>query len=320
MRSKFFSAFLIGLMVLSFMPGPAAVRPAAAADDGGPWCRGPDVMTVLVLGTDHRSRKYQYGLADSIMLYRIDFTAPEVTVLSVPRDMWVYIPGIEDNLGVDHAKLNSAYLYGTKEMGYNPDFGGGPGLMKQTFKENWGLEIDHTAVMSMTIFADVVRAIGGIEVYNPSPVYSHHRKNRPMFPTGGYFFDGKDAQLYARYRDPRNEYDRVDRHSIVVKAIIESLFQPETVPHIPELLSTYKKNVVTDLSFAQLSQLLCLASKRDQVEVNFTRIPEEDLEARRTYFPPLNGEVFNWVEKEEGRIEEIMTQFQQGNWPAGDGE
>ena len=320
-RSKFFIPVLLVLIlvIVSTAAAPAALT-TSAAESGEVWCNTEGVMTVLLLGTDHRSRTYRYGLADSIMVFRIDFDAPSVRVLSIPRDLWVYVPGIEDDIDTDHTKLNTAYLYGTEEMGFNPDAGGGAGLMALTLKENWGLEVDHTAVVSMTVFADVVRAIGGIEVYNPSPVYSHRHKNKPMYPAGGYFFDGKDAQLYARYRDPRNEVDRVDRHSVVIKAVIDSLFQPETVPHIPELISAYRDNVVTDLKLSHLSQLLCLASQRDEVDVAFGRIPKDDLQGTRTYFPPFNATVYNLVEKEEGRIEEIVSLFQAGEWPPDTGE
>jgi LCP family protein required for cell wall assembly len=302
------------LLGLSFL-GTAAVdyENASAAEDKS-WCQGTGVMTVLVLGTDQKTRHYHYGLADTIMIFRIDFEAPAVTVMSLPRDLWVKVPGIEDELGVDHVKLNMAYLYGTDDMAFNPEVEDGAGLAALALEETWGLEIDRTAAMNMTIFADAVRAIGGLEVFNPAPVYSFLQEE-PKFPVGGYLFDGKEAQFYARWRDPRNTLDRLDRHSILLEAIIESLFQPETVPQIPELVSVYQDNVEMNLSLAELGQLLCLASKREHVEVTYTRIPEEDLTARRTYFAPLDANLYNLVEKEPGRIETILGQFQAGNWP-----
>ena len=287
---------------------------SASASSSQGWCNGSGVMNVLVLGTDNRSRSYRYGLADAIMVFRIDFEAPEVTVMSLPRDLWVKVPGIKDELGMDHVKLNMAYLYGTDEMAFNPEVEDGAGLVALALKENWGLEIDRTATMNMTVFAEVVRAIGGLEVYNPAPVYSFLQEE-PKFPVGGYLFDGKEAQFYARWRDPRNTLDRLDRHSIILEAMITSLFQPETVPQIPELISAYQDNVEMNLSLAELGQLLCLASRRDQVEVQFTRIPEEDLLARRTYFGPLDANLYNLVEKEAGRIETILGKFQAGDWP-----
>lgn len=291
-----------------------------AADHDGNWCNGPDVMTVLVLGTDHKTRSYQYGLSDVIMVYRIDFKTPEVTAISIPRGLWVEIPGLEERVGASHGILNMAYLYGTPDMGYQGEREEAAELFRRTLEENWGLTTDRAAVMNMTVFKDVVSAIGGIKVVNPSPVYSFHQKNKPKFPAGAYFFDGKEAQLYARWRDPRNTLDRLDRHSILVKAVINSLFDLETVPHIPELLSAFRDNVVTDLNLAQLSQMLCLASKRDQVEVTFTRIPKDALMERRTYFSPLDTYISNQVEKEEGRIEEILSAFQAGQWPPENGE
>jgi LCP family protein required for cell wall assembly len=307
--------FLYLFLVLSSLFMPAGSTPSASASAEKGICNGPDMMTILVLGTDNRTWGYSYGLSDTIMVFRIDFQTPRVTVLGLPRDLWVEIPGIEDDLGITHGKLNMAYLYGTEDMGYVNEPGGGAGSVKATLARNWDLEIDHTFVVNMQIFKEIIDAIGGIEVFNPAPVYSHHKPKNPKVKEGGYLFDGKDAQLYARWRASKNVLDRVDRQAILLDAILKKAFDPRVIPRIPRLLATFKGNVLTDLHLAQISQLLCLASKLDEDDIVYTRIPKDDLVVGNMYFDPFENYVFCWLEKEEGTIQEIMTQFQKGEYP-----
>jgi anionic cell wall polymer biosynthesis LytR-Cps2A-Psr (LCP) family protein len=160
----------------------------------------------------------------------------------------------------------------------------------------------------MRIFRDVIDAIGGIKVYNPAPVYSYHQKNKPKVLTGGYYFSGNDALLYARYRDPRNVNDRVDRHAIILKALFEQIFSISMIPKIPEVIGLYKGNILTDMHLAEISQFLCLAARMEEDGIKFTRIPKDDL-----YIPDWEG--FVWLEKEPGTIELLLNDFQAGTWP-----
>jgi len=272
-------------------------------------CNGPEeVKYILVIGTDTRNVGYLYGLGDSIMVLRVDFQKQEVGVIGFPRDLWVVIPDVTEDNGRTHGKLNQAYFFGTEGMGYYSGEGYGAGLMAETMKYNWGLEIDHHIVFNMRTFRDVVDALGGIEVYNPAPVYSFQQPNQPKFFAGGYFFGGQEALMYARYRDPQNSVDRVDRHAIVMKGLFNQVFSLTTIPKIPELIGLYKGNVLTDMHLAELSQFLCLAAQTDYDDVRFGRIPKDSL-----YIPDWVG--FVWLEKEPGSIEILLQDFQDGKWP-----
>src|SRR5690242_12684786 len=80
--------------VVNASPAPTA-NPVAAAVG---LCGAPAVMNILAIGTDARADSYNYGLADVIRLVRVDFVNPKVTVLEFPRDLWVEIPDIADNI------------------------------------------------------------------------------------------------------------------------------------------------------------------------------------------------------------------------------
>jgi anionic cell wall polymer biosynthesis LytR-Cps2A-Psr (LCP) family protein len=84
------------------------------------------VMNILAIGSDARGNHYLYGLADIIRLVRVDFVNARVTVLEVPRDLWVEIPEISDHYGITQGKLNQAYLYGNKGLAYYDGPGEGP--------------------------------------------------------------------------------------------------------------------------------------------------------------------------------------------------
>ena len=99
-------------------PAPALVQATSTATPQ-PLCGGPAVMNILAIGSDARAENYLYGLADIIRLVRVDFVNARVAILEVPRDLWVEIPGIASHYDITHGKMNQAYFYGNKGMGYS---------------------------------------------------------------------------------------------------------------------------------------------------------------------------------------------------------
>ena len=144
-------------------------------------------MTVLAIGTDVRAGEHRYGLTDVMRAIRVDFKAQRVTALEFPRDLWVQIPGIEPNLKTDHQKLNTAFAYGSPEYG--------PGLLGRTLHLNFGLDVDHYIVANMNVFAEVVDALGGLEVTIPQGGIDGRtrtdRSARLVFPEGTQHLNGE---------------------------------------------------------------------------------------------------------------------------------
>lgn len=283
-------------------------EPTAAISLPKPICNGPeDPLTIIVVGTDYRYMGYQYGMADSIMIMRVDFVSGEVALMGIPRGLWVEIPDIEDDNGQTHGKITQAYFYGTEGMGYFSGRGFGAGLLKETIAHNYGVVIDKHIVVNMQAFTDIINVIGGIKVYNPYILYSY-QETEPKLAIGGYVFSGYDALMYARYRDPRNVLDRVDRQAIVMKAVHEQVYSLSTIPKIPKIIGALNDNILTDLSLVEVSQLACLAGKTDLDQVIFTRIPKDLL-----YIP--NWEGSPWAEKEPGSISKVLEDFLEGIYP-----
>ncbi len=180
------------------VPAPtSAVSPAPTANPAVGRCGAPAVMNILAVGTDARADSYNYGLADVIRLVRVDFVNPKVTVLEFPRDLWVEIPDIADNInGQDHEKLNQAYLYGNRGFGYTDDPAQGPGLLARTLTLNFGTSIDHYAAVNMQTFVKLVNSVDGIDVTLPEAVdgrTADDTNKRLLFPSGTHHLDGTRA-------------------------------------------------------------------------------------------------------------------------------
>lgn len=306
------------------LPSTLEVEPASLAlptpenrsePDG--ICGGSSPLYILVVGSDARGDNYLYGLADVIRLVRVDFVTPKVTVLELPRDLWVEIPDIADNLkGQDHEKLNQAYLYGNPGFGYSNDPAGGPGLLARTLELNLGTQIDHYAAVNMRTFEKIVNAVGGIDVTLPETVDGRtpdDMNGRLLFPQGLNHLSGEQALTLARIRI-HGTFSRADNQDRVLCALRNKLTSPEIIPNIPGLIQSFKGAIQTSLSPEQLSQLACLSTQVPPQNIILTSFPQQLFEQDRTYDPVFKKNVFTWKVDFE-ILREYIQRFNSGNWP-----
>ena len=281
-------------------------------------CGGPPVMTLLAVGTDARGDQYLYGLADVIRVVRIDFVNPKVTVLEFPRDLWVEIPDIADNLkGQDHEKLNQAYLYGNRGMGYTDDPAQGPGLLARTLALNFGTNIDHYAAVNMRTFEKIVNGVGGIDVYLPQAVDGRtvgDMNPRLLFPDGQHHLDGSRALMLARIRI-KGTFARTDNQNRVLCALRDKLTSPKVITKVPQLIQSFQGAIQTDLTPAQLGQLACIGTQIQADDIAFVSFPQEYFKPSRIYDPVFKGRVFIW-DVDFDVLRDHVAQFNQGTWPA----
>jgi LCP family protein required for cell wall assembly len=280
-----------------------------------PVCGGPAAMNILAIGSDARGNHYLYGLADIIRLVRVDFVNARVTILEVPRDLWVEIPEISDHYSITHGKLNQAYLYGNKGLGYYDGPGEGPGLLARTLQLNFGVRPDHYLAVNMKTFEAIVDAIGGIDVYLPYDVDVRSPANPNGFhvEVGQHHFDGETALWVARIRQ-YHTFSRAENQNIVLCALRKKMLSPALVPAIPELVSTFQRYVQTDLSPEQINQLACLASQMDGRDVVFASFPIKLFKAAKIYDPQL-GDTTTTMDADFDILRDYINRFQQGTWP-----
>ena len=281
-------------------------------------CGAPPVMNILAIGTDARGNNYNYGLADVIRLIRVDFVNPRVTVLEMPRDLWVQIPDIADNInGQDHEKLNQAYLYGNPGFGYTNDPAQGPGLLARTLTLNFGTQIDHYAAVNMRTFEKIVNAVGGIDVTLPKVVDGRtatDTSKRLLFPAGTHHLDGNRALTLARIRIAGG-FARAENQNRVLCALRDKLISPNTVTKIPELIQSFKGAIQTDLSPQQLSQLACIGTQMKSGSIVFATFPSEYFKQTRQYDPVFKKNVFVW-DVDFQILRDYISRFNDGTWPS----
>lgn len=273
------------------------------------------VMNILAIGSDARGDHYLYGLADIIRLVRVDFVNARVTILEVPRDLWVEIPEISDHYGITHGKLNQAYLYGNKGLGYYDGPGEGPGLLARTLNLNFGVQPDHYLAVNMQTFENIVDAVGGIDVYLPYDIDVRSKDNPKGFHVeeGQHHFDGETALWVARIRQ-YHTFSRAESQNIVMCALRKKLLSPALVPAIPELAQTFQRNVQTDLSPEQINQLACLANQMNGAHVVFASFPIELFKNKKVFDPQL-GATTSTLDVDFNILRDYIQRFQHGTWP-----
>lgn len=308
--------------------GPLAqAEPSATAEptltptpEPQPLCGGPEVMYLLGIGAD-ADEGYLYGLSDVIRVARIDFVTPKVTMLSIPRDLWVELPeGVARPGGdpITHSKLNQSYFYGSPGMGYYPGEGAGPGLLARTLDLNFGLRVDHYGSVNMITFEKIVDAVGGIDIYLPTDIdgrpIDDKTEDMGYFYAGQQHFNGNQALRFSRIRKKYNDFTRMDHQNMVMCSLKEKLTEPAVLTRLPKLVSAFKDSVQTDLSPEQISQLICLLPQVKSENLIFTGLPEEIMKPGRIYSPIQKSEVFI-MEADFEVIRDYVTRFSAGEWP-----
>ncbi|HEY3473963.1 MAG TPA: LCP family protein, partial [Anaerolineales bacterium] len=273
-------------------------------------CTNLPTMTVLAIGTDVRPGERRHGLTDFLRAVRVDFREQRVTALEFPRDLWVEIPGIEENLGTSYQKLNTAYTYG------QPDFG--PSLLARTLDLNFGLKVDHYIVANMNVFAEIVDALGGLDVTIPAGGIDGRtttdRSARLVFPEGPQHLNGEQALTLARLRNV-SVFERTENQNMVMCALREKIERPETILRLPGIIDAFMDNIQTDLTPQQISQLACLGTQMPRSNILFTSFPLGLFQPDDTYDPVLEQRVFVW--KADSRIlRSYVAEFHAGTWPS----
>jgi len=278
-----------------------------------PPCYGLPPMTILAIGTDQRSDEYKSGHADAIRLVRVDYIARSVAVLEFPRDLWVKIPEIEDNIKQDHDKLNTAYFYGNPGLNYWDHPSQGPGLLARTLELNFGAKADHYIAVSMDVFVDLVDALGGIDINLTQAVdgrTSSDRSKRLFFPAGEQHLTGEQALTLGRIRNV-SVFSRAKHQNLVMCAVRKKMESPDALAQIPQIISSFKQHIQTDLTPMQISQLACLGATVPRSNILFASFPRELFKPSH---PDIKPNLFIW-DADFKKISSYVEQFNKGAWP-----
>lgn len=243
----------VALALIGLVGVGLALRPLAWAPAAGPPVRLPVVLerrstttTVLVLGLDRRGS--EIPRTDTILLARLGPPGQSPTVLSIPRDLWVQIPGRGED------RINTAYVWGEIASG-----GGGASLARKTVEENFGVGIDRVAVIDFSCFEAAVEAAGGVTVDVPQRLVDEAYPMKDggtaevVFEKGRQALNGERALQYARTRAPDSDFGRIRRQQQVLAAITDRVHNPSVAANVARSAIARCPDAGTDVSLADVA-------------------------------------------------------------------
>jgi LCP family protein required for cell wall assembly len=260
------------------------------------------VCNYLVLGSDSRAglsttQANQFGheiqgetsRSDTIMFVHLNIPANHTTIVSIPRDLYVNIPGH----GYD--KINAAYSYG-------------PGVLVQTVEQLTGMPINHYVAVDFAGFENLVAAIGGVPVCIQKPMIDP-LAGLHLGHAGCYNLKGKEALGFVRSRhlqgDLIPDFSRIARQQIFFRAMLNKLTTSASVIHLPALLKAVRHNVVIDqhLNVYDLQDLLDRMTVVGQSGVDFravsaTPFVQNNIDYVRA-LQPETSELFTRIKKDK---------------------
>jgi LCP family protein required for cell wall assembly len=215
-------------------------------------------VSLLVLGVDGESAASDE--TDALMLLYLDAEAERAFLLSIPRDLYVEVPG--------HGQARAGSVY---KLGEQDETGAGLALARETISTTLGLAVEHAVLVRLDGFVTLVDTIGGVDIELPVAIDDPdfpdgHGGSAPLsIPAGARHFDGATALRYARTRVvPVPGFDRTFRQQQLVLAVHDRVTRfdllPDLIPQAPTLWSAVADGLETDLSLSDVIDLALLAT------------------------------------------------------------
>ncbi len=196
---------------------------------------------MIIMGVDSRE-KGEASRSDTLIVARIDPPRQRVTLLSIPRDTRVSIPGH------GKTKINAAHAFG------------GPALVIDTVKDITGLPISHYAELDFSGFKGVVDALGGVTVDIPERIHdlkaANYVESAATLEPGRQRLDGAHALTFVRSRNfPLGDLQRIENQQFFIRALLAEALKPGNVLRLPSVIAAMAESVTTDMSVGDLVRI-----------------------------------------------------------------
>ncbi len=188
----------------------------------------PFRTTILVMGIDARPDEGWVGRTDTMIITTIPAVLPQVKMLSIPRDLWVTIPGYADN------RINTAHFFAEAAKA-----GSGPQAAANAVEVNFNIKVPYTLRIRFDGFREIVDAMGGVDV----------TLNEPMsgLDAGTHHFDGTQALAFVRDRETSDDFFRQKRGQMFISAAFKKMISPLNWVKIPAVWKAVSNTIQTDV-------------------------------------------------------------------------
>lgn len=183
---------------------------------------------LLVLGIDYAPPGSIVGRSDTIILMSINPLKPRVAMLSIPRDLWVPIPGVGEN------RINTAHFFAEAE-----EPGTGPYRAMETVRQNFNVGVGYYLRVKFEGFRDVVDALGGVDIELREPMAG--------YPAGRHHLTGNKALAFARSRAGSDDFFRMQQGQMIIKSVLQEIMNPAYWPRLPAAGLAFMRSVDTNI-------------------------------------------------------------------------
>ena len=188
----------------------------------------PVQTNILLLGIDRTPQGTELGRSDTMILAGIQPLQPKVTLLSIPRDLWLTIPGYGEN------RINTAHYFAElKEPGT------GPAAAAHAVEVNFHVTVPYYLRIDIDTLSQLVDTMGGITIDLSQPAGG--------LPAGTHTLDGYQAQAFVRNRAGSDDFFRMQHGQLFLRAVLHQILQPGTWPKIPELINIFAHGTTTNV-------------------------------------------------------------------------
>ena len=184
----------------------------------------PMRTNVLLIGIDYVEPGSYAARTDTLILTTFEPLEPYVGMLSIPRDLWVQIPGVGEN------RINTAHFYAEIEQS-----GRGPQAVMDTVNSNFGVKPHYYLRIRFEGFRELVDVLGGVEIQLEKPTAG--------YPAGTHFLKPRKALAFVRHRASSDDFNRMSNGQFMLKSLMKNMLYPQNWKHIPDFIRTFS-NVV----------------------------------------------------------------------------
>lgn len=222
-------------------------------------------VNILLIGLDQRWEvQHRSFRTDTMMIASLHSDTDEAMLFSIPRDLYVEVPG--------HGKrrINIAHVLG-ETQGYP---GGGPALLMDTIQQNFGIPLHGYVMINFQGFREIVDLLGGVDIYVEKEIWDNKYPDDRggeisiHIPAGQQHMDSETLLRYCRTRYGSDDFDRMRRQQKALVALGKKALSLQMLPRLPELLQALANTFYTDLSPTTIIRLAEMASHVDPDNVS----------------------------------------------------
>lgn len=188
----------------------------------------PGKTNIILLGIDYTEPGNSVARSDTIVLTTFESLPPYVGLLSIPRDLWVSIPGVGEN------RINTAHFFAEAS---SP--GSGPYASINTIRVNFNIDMDYYIRINFDGFRNMISAMGGLDIYLPEPMAG--------YDAGWHHFTGRKALAFTRNRRGSDDFYRMQRGQMVIDAVIKQMMKPSKWIYFPGIITAAQSSITTNI-------------------------------------------------------------------------